>query len=169
MACMSLVATTSVRKLLLLLVGCAVAVTLGVWMVQSPLQDRREESLFGGWLCIVFFGLGGIVALVQLVVARPRLTIDSYGITWTQRSDQPIPWSAISDIDLLKVSRSGYFLRLWLVDADHYPPTRRPKRPGPSLSTRMYGGDVFIQLSVLDTSAKKVMGAVDQYWHPRQR
>jgi hypothetical protein len=138
-------------------------------MVQSPLQDRYVESLVGGWLCIAFFGFGVIVTLVQIVGTHQRLTIDSYGITWTQRSDQTIPWSAIADLDMLTVARRQNFLTLWVTDPDAYPPSRKPRRSGPSLSTKMYGGDVHIPISMLNTSSKNVMGAVEQYWPPRDR
>jgi hypothetical protein len=106
---------------------------------------------------------------VQIVGTRQRLTIDSYGITWTQRSDQTIPWSAITDLDMLTVGRRQSFLTVWLTDPDKYPPSRRPRRTGPSLSTKMYGGDVHIPVSMLNTSAKLVMSAVAQNWPPRDR
>jgi len=110
-----------------------------------------------------------IVALVQVVGPRHTLTIDGFGITWTQRSDKTIPWSAITDLGILTVGRRQNFLALCLVDPDRYPPAHKRKRSGPSLSARIYGGDVHIPLSMLNTSGKAALSAVDQYWPPRQR
>ena len=166
---MPFVATTSLRKLVLLLLGCLGFVAVGVLIVRSPLQDCELESLVGGWLSITFFGFCGVVALVQIVGRRQRLKIDSYGITWTQRSDQTIPWSAITDVDILTVGRGQRFLTLWLVDPERFQPAKKPRRSGPSLATRLYGGDVHIPLSPLNTSFKDVLSAVDQYRPRRDR
>lgn len=68
---------------------------------------------------------------------------------------------------MLTVGRRQNFLALCLVDPDRYPSARKPKKTGPSLSTRLYGGDVHIPLSMLNTSAKDVLSAVAQYWPPR--
>ena len=163
---MPFVATTSLKRLALLLLASAAFVAIGIVMVRYPRPDHILDVV-GGWLGIAFFGLCGLVFLVQIVGTHPRLTIDSYGITWTQRSDQTIPWSAIADLNTLTVGRRQNFLALCLVDPDRYPSARKPKKPGPSLSTRLYGGDVHIPLSMLSTSAKDVLSAVAQYWPPR--
>lgn len=112
-------------------------------------------------MSIIFFGLCAIVFLAQFVLPKPRLTIDSYGITWTQRSDWTIPWTDIKDADILTVGRSQRFLVLWLSEPDRYPPRRRPLLPGPSLTNRMYVGDVHIPLGTLTVSWKVVWTAVE--------
>lgn len=157
---MGLSTTTSLRKLLLLLLASLVFVACGVWMVRDPGADEVEVIL-GGWLCIIFFGLCAIAFLAQLVLPKPRLTIDSCGITWTQRSDRTIPWSNIEDVDMLTVGRSQRYLVLWLSEPERYPPRRQPRRPGPSLTNRMYGGDVHIPLGNLTVPWKVVWTAVE--------
>jgi len=165
---MSFVATTSIRKNALLLLGCAAFVAIGIWMVRSPLQDREIESLVGGWLSIMFFGFGGVVALAQIIVMRDRLTIDSYGITWTRRSDQTIPWSAIADIDVLTIGHQR-LVGIYLSQPAGYPPRRRLLMWTAPLNKRIYGGDVYIPTILWNVSSKQVLAAVEQYWPPADR
>ena len=157
---MGLSTTTSRKKLLLLLGTSLLFVAGGAWIVRDPGADLVEVVL-GGWLCIVFFGLGATVLLAQLVLPLPRLTIDSYGITWTQRSDATIPWTAIKDVDMLTIGRSQRYLVLWLTEPERFPPRRQPRRPGPSLTNRMYGGDVHIPVGNLTVSWKAVWTAAE--------
>lgn len=156
-------ATRSVPRLLLLVLGSLLFVAAGWWLVSSG----GIQNLIAGWASMVFFGACGIVALVQVVRPKPVLTIDAYGVTWTAHSDQTIPWAAISDLGILKPSRGAGFLVLVLEDPSRFPPRRPSRRSGPSLSKKWYGGDVFVSLGTLNTSAKAVMAAVDQYWPPR--
>jgi hypothetical protein len=116
---------------------------------------------------MIFSGLCAVVFLVRIVLRKPRLTIDSYGVTWTQRSDQPIPWTSIENVDILTVGRHQRYLVLWLTEPDRYPPRRPRRRPGPSLTTKWYGGDVHIPLSTLTESHKAVLEAAESHLLPR--
>lgn len=166
---MQFVATTSVRKLLLLALVFCGFVALGIFLLLNLGADSVEKEI-ELWFVIAFCGVGVVIPLGLLVLPRPRLTIDSYGITWTQRSDQTIPWSALSDLDVLTIGRGRQkFLGLFLSDPDEYPPRRQPKRRGPSLETKLCGADVYVPISMLNTSTKNVLNAVDQYWPPRDR
>lgn len=130
--------------------------------------DSREiEYAIVGWASIPLCSLCVVVFLVQLIAPKPRLTIDGYGVTWTARSDQTIPWSAITDVGIIKVSRGAGFLALNLENPSQFPPRRPSRRTAPSLIKRWYGADVDIPLGLLNTSARTVMAAVDQYWPPR--
>lgn len=157
---MGLSATTSLRKLLLFVLASLAFVAFGAWMVRNPGEDE-VKAILAGWLTIVFSGLVAIVSLAQLVLPKPRLTVDSFGITWTQRSDQTIPWTSIEEVNILTVGRSQRYLVLWLSEPERYPPRRQPRRAGPSLTTRMYGGDVHIPLRNLTVPWKGVWTAVE--------
>ena len=164
---MGLSTTSSRKKLLLLLLGSLLFVAVGAWIVRDPGADIVQVIL-GGWLSISFFGLCAIVLLAQFVLPKPRLTIDSYGITWTQRSDRTIPWTDIKDVDMLTVGRSQRYLVLWLSEPDRYPPRRQPRRPGPSLTNRMHGCDVHIPLGTLTVPWKVVWAAVEDHAPQRE-
>lgn len=160
---MGLSTTTSHKKLVLLILVSLLFVAVGVWIVRDPGADIVQVIL-GGWLSISFCGLCAIVFLAQLVLPKPLLTIDSYGITWTQRSDRTIPWTDIKDVDMLTVGRSQRFLVLWLSEPDRYP----PRRPGPSLTNRLYDGDVHIPLGTLTVPWKVVWTAVEDHAPQRE-
>ena len=164
---MPFVATTSLRKMLLLLVFCAAFLTIGVLMVMYPTQDDIFKSYFGGWLSIACGGLGVIVCLV-LIRAPFRLSIDGYGITWTQWSDQTIAWSAISDIGVMTMGLQT-LIGISLREPGAYPAHRRLLNLAAPLNKRLYGGDIYVAASLLGTRSKNVLAALDQYWPPRDR
>jgi hypothetical protein len=156
-----LFATTSVRKLLLVFMGCALFVAGGIFLLLNPFEDSSADAI-SLWFVIAVFGLGAIGVLVVLLLPRQRLAIDSYGITWTPYSDQSIPWSAISGLAVMTIGRSQY-LELELSEPDRYPPRRRPQRPRSSLSTTLLGGDIYVPLRTLDRSVEDITSAISSY------
>jgi hypothetical protein len=165
---MPLVATPSWKRWLLVALGCAALVAVGVLMLSYPRDEDLVKDLVGGWLSIVLGGFGTVVALAQFLGTHQTFRIDDFGITWTQRSDQTIPWSAITDLEVLTISHQS-FLAASLTQPDAYPPRRKPLLPITSLNKRIYGGDVHIPISMLDASSKQVLAALDQYRPPRDR
>ncbi len=64
------------RKWLLILLGCAIFVAIGVLMV------LQGQSL--GWLPIIFFGIGAIVSSTLLLPGAAGLSLDANGFEATQ-------------------------------------------------------------------------------------
>jgi hypothetical protein len=100
-------ASTSVRKLLLVFLACALFVAVGIFLLLNPGEDPSADATML-WFAIAVFGLGAIGPLVMLILPRSRLAIDSYGITWTPYGDQSIPWSALSGLAVITIGRSQY-------------------------------------------------------------
>jgi hypothetical protein len=147
--------------MLLLLVMCAALLPLGVLMVMYPTDDMFK-SYFGGWLCIACGGLGGVVCIMQ-IRAPFRLSVDGHGITWTQWTDQTIAWQAIGDVSVMTMSLQT-FVGLSLRESEKCPTRHRLLNLAAPLNKRMFGADIFIPLSLLGTSSKNVLTAIDQYW-----
>ncbi len=161
---MPLVASQSVKRTVLLISMCVVFVGIGILMVLSP-RDGSMDA-FGGWLSIGCGIVGGVPLLWKLVVRPLRLVIDSNGIEWSDYSDETIPWSAISDINVLAVGVSR-FVSVFLVDSARYPSRWTRRGWGPSLNTRLYKADMFVTTILLNRSLEDILDAVDQYWPPR--
>lgn len=87
------------RKWLLVLVTCLVFVAGGIGMVRDA--DSR------GWLGIVFFGLGAIVATAALLPGASSLTLDREGFEFTslyRRSRRR--WQDATRFDVMQVPRA---------------------------------------------------------------
>ena len=68
-----------------MLLGSLVFVAIGVWMIKA----ENLPAEFGipahtwGWICIIFFGLGGLVAILTLLPGSGGLMLDGEGFQVT--------------------------------------------------------------------------------------
>ncbi len=104
------VAQNSRWRLVLLALGSAGFVVVGAWMVglfgDAPSFRRMstEMGVIVGWLCIVFFGFCGFVALRLFMHAGEAFRIDADGITQGQMVKAAFRWDEITDIRPMKIS-----------------------------------------------------------------
>ena len=76
-------------KIILLIVGSAVFVAGGVWLlgldpeqIQSSRRMSNPQIAYGvGYVCIAFFGICGIYGITKMFDFKPGLIINSKGIT----------------------------------------------------------------------------------------
>ena len=70
-------------KFLFLLLGSAMFVAVGFWILQDSKARANSINVFIGWAAIVFFGLGVVVFLIMIirdiVLRRAVLQIDEQG------------------------------------------------------------------------------------------
>ena len=96
-------------KFLLLLLGSAMFVAIGFWMLHDPKASAKPVNVFIGWAAIVFFGLGAVVFLIMhfrnLIVRRAVLQIDEQG--WSYLSGlfvgtRTVNWQEIAHVALYR-------------------------------------------------------------------
>jgi hypothetical protein len=161
------IAYPSRMRLVLLGLGAAAFVVLGLWMAgifgPPPDSDRYSAStIFAlGWICVVFFGLCGGAAIKKLFDAGEQLRIGRSGIRSTPWSDQTIPWSEFTDVTTWSHKQQNMII-LHLRD-----PARFPGRGiGAMLSgaNRMLtGGDIWISMTATDRSFEEAMSAIARF------
>jgi hypothetical protein len=142
-------------------------VSMGFWAVGAfgppPVSDRASPAVSNafGWLCIVFFGFGGLVLIKAYFYKRERLRINASGIHWTLWSEEMIPWSEISDITTWQF-RFQKWIVLHLRDAELFP-SASPLAKLSRASRALTGGDVAISLTGTDRSYRETMEAIRRF------
>ena len=116
-------------KVLLLVLGSAAFVAIGVWMLRTPGISAKPFNVFIAWAAIVFFGFGAIVFLItaiqEVLLRRPVLQVDQQG--WFFRPalfarKQAANWRNIERVALcrqqLGQARSMYYLIIHGANSD---------------------------------------------------
>src|SRR5882757_7514075 len=104
----TIVLYNSTAKYIRLLIICAIFVVCGCAMVYS---DPSSKTQLIGWLNIIFFGLGMVVAVRQILDKKPRIVIDSRGITDNTLKVGLIEWRDIEESTLIRIQRE-HFIKL---------------------------------------------------------
>jgi hypothetical protein len=86
-------------------------VVVGIWMI--------FEGIMLGWVSIAFFGSGALIFIWQIFDSRPRLIIDSEGITDRTLGVGKIVWADIEDASIKSIQGTD-FICLKLVDPEKY-------------------------------------------------
>jgi hypothetical protein len=164
---MPFVATSSRLRQVQLLVMFAALAAGGVFIALHARPGNPLDA-FVGWGCLFIFGLGGILALMRVLGPRKTLTVESRGITWTERSDQTIPWSAITGIQTRAIGKQRIIM-LTLAQPDAYPPTSTSSRIAKVVNRAVSSSDVHLSVGDTDRSVDEVLAAISLYWPPRER
>lgn len=81
------------------LVGAILFVALGVLLVSRP--GMKASAIAAGWACILFFGLGAVMLVLEFVQPRLFIRLDERGIDFRSGLATPrvvLPWSAILSV-----------------------------------------------------------------------
>ena len=89
---------TSVKRLLLYLIGSLAFVLCGLWIVTSAPELDSIEYVIGGWGSIVFFGLGVMVFAFKICDRRPTIIINEKGVFDRTLGVGVIEWGDIEDV-----------------------------------------------------------------------
>ncbi|MFM5949393.1 MAG: STM3941 family protein [Novosphingobium sp.] len=161
------VAHYSRARLALLLLGAAIFVAAGLWMVglfgTPPSSHRYSPAAVttAGWLCIAFFGLAAVIIAKRLVEGGEALRIGRVGISFTAWSDQTIPWSEITEISEWSM-RGQRSIILHLRDPDRFPGSGALGLTAKA-NRAMTGGDIPISLNGTDRSFDEAVAAIGQF------
>lgn len=91
------------RKWALVLLACATFVAIGLMMLRDPNENRGLTLFFLG-----FFGLGGVVAVMQFVPGSSFLQLTPEGFTMrTMWRSQFYRWSDIEQFGIAEVHSGG--------------------------------------------------------------
>lgn len=112
----TIVLYNSKTRYALLLVVCVGFVICGITMIT---QDPSTNTQAIGWLNIVFFGLGIIIAIRQLLDNKPRIIIDTHGIHDRTLKVGLIEWADITAASLIRIQRE-HFIQLEFASENKY-------------------------------------------------
>ncbi|HEY4324919.1 MAG TPA: STM3941 family protein [Mucilaginibacter sp.] len=142
----------SKKKNLLMLMGAAMFVILGVFFVArpetfaSPFHRNITLIRFVGMLSVIFFGACTVYGMIKLFDKKYGLIIDTDGITDNTNASSVglINWADISSIETQQVM-STKFLLIFITNPDKYlNRTTGLKRKLLQANMRMYGTPLSI-------------------------
>ncbi|MEO6247137.1 MAG: STM3941 family protein [Sphingomicrobium sp.] len=161
------VAHDSRFRLALLFLTSVVFVVGGFWaggaFGAAPSSPRYPDAVIFsvGWFSVVFFGLGGVVALKRFLNPREQLEIGSYGVRWFPWSAHVIPWSDITDVTTWRhKQQKAIVLHL------RNPPRFQGRRLAAAFAganRTLTGGDIFISLTGTDRTFEEAVSAIARF------
>jgi len=157
------------RRLLLLLLGCIAFVAAGVWFILAAETIAASSPHFSaslirplGVVSILFFGYAGIVAIRQMLDARPRLILDDNGIFDRTLATPVIPWGSILAAEIVAV-KGNKFIALRIADeAERVAALPAIKRAMTAGNEGMGFARFNLNLSALDISAEQLLAIIHQ-------
>ncbi|MGP2570008.1 STM3941 family protein [Ornithobacterium rhinotracheale] len=146
------------------LIGSLFFVSISIWILSASENAENEffRSVFAEIIAysgLMFFGLVGIIALIQLFSKKSALIINEKGITdnTTMVSLGFIPWAEIQQIQTTNAMNQR-FLMIILKDPKRI--IARSKNPWQKmfnkLNYRLYGSPVGISINNLKISAEEL-------------
>ncbi|GAB3850172.1 hypothetical protein GCM10028822_15200 [Hymenobacter terrigena] len=135
-------------KALKLLVGCAMFVGLGCFML-----SQADAPRLVAWASIGFFGLGIPVSLFQLLDRRPQIIVNEFGMFDRTTHHEFINWEIIQDLYLVETNRQPF---ICLIVDEAFEPSRRKskfKQNMASLSKEMGFQELNISLGFVRVDA----------------
>jgi hypothetical protein len=114
-----------------------------------------------GWLCVAFFGLGGVMGVRRLFDRREQLRIGSAGIRVARGSEQTIPWSEIVDVTTWSY-KGQKAIALHLRDKARFPGQGMAALLA-SLGHNTAGGDIAISLAGTNRQFEEALSAMAHF------
>ncbi len=161
------VANPSKLRIALLILGSAVFVALGFWMIGTfgpPPESQRYGPAFIkiiGWVAIIFFGFCGLAIAKMLFDSDEQVRINALGIYWKRWSSQTIPWSEITDVGVWEYQRQKSII-LNLRDPARFPSSTVMGKLA-AANRALTGGDIAITLSGTDGRFDEAMAAIEHF------
>ncbi len=158
---------TSKLKVTLLFFISIVFVTGGIEFIIHPqtftdsgLYHRPGfEILLVGYVCVIFFGAGAVIAIVKLLSNKPGLLIDNKGITINPGSfsESFIEWSNIESFVIKDIYRTK-IITVYLKNPKQFinKINNSFKRKMASFSLKTYGTPISITASSLKCSTDEL-------------
>jgi hypothetical protein len=139
----------SKSKALTLLLGCGIFVAIGFWAM--------DETPFFKWSCIIFFGLGILVALFNLLDFRPQIIINEIGIFDRTNIKEFINWQVIDDAYLININGQK-FISL-VVDESYRPSKNKSKwyKLAVKINEQIGAQEINIMLGQIEIDSEKFL------------
>ncbi|MDB5705650.1 MAG: hypothetical protein JWN66_2766 [Sphingomonas bacterium] len=148
----------------LLVIGALGFVAAGIFMLRDP-KDLFIVAI--GWAGILFFGLCAIVGARQLFRFAPVMEVDARGVRWRRWSNDLIPWSAMSRIEV-QGAGLGSFVCLWLHEPELYR-SRHLMGWLAGANKAMGFGDIPLNIMGTDRRFDDLVEAFDRFAPKRRR
>ncbi len=160
-------------KLTLLLLGAILFVIGGIFFITNPSRfantdfnhQPKFEILLLGYVCIIFFGACGIIAIIKLFSNKPGLIIDDRGITINPDSFSKlfIRWEEIKSFGIEDVSRAKMIM-VYLKYPENFINLldNKLKRKMALFSFNTYGSPIGITANSLKCSTDELCGILTQ-------
>lgn len=166
----TLVLYASIWKNALLLVGSAVFLAIGIWLIQVSQEVRIQDlaallQLLGGGLTLVF-AFAVLVYLVMLLRRSPLLILDDEGLDDHSApfSAGRIGWEEIADIRYTRPLGQPS-IRIYLVDPKAYLSRQRGvKRWGLWINRWLVGTPVHITNQLMQVPLHKLVVEMERRW-----
>ncbi|MCR6479769.1 hypothetical protein NU688_26675 [Variovorax sp. ZS18.2.2] len=149
----------------LLLLGAALFVAGGIWLLMHPIGGDEVMGWLIGWASIVFFGAVAVFALSRLVSRKPAITIDRTGITDNASglSAGFIPWSDVVDAQVIKFQQQK-FLGVSLRNPKDYLAKASPlKRMLMKANSSLVGFVINVPQISLPVPLEEVLAHIDRF------
>jgi hypothetical protein len=169
----TLVIPLSKAKLMLLFAGSMLFVILGLWFVKSPqsfispLHRSITLIIVAGYASTIFFGLCAVFIFRKLFDTKAGIIIDSKGIHDNSSGVSAgfIPWSDISNISTIEVSRQKLIM-IEVSNPDIYisRQTNFIAKKAAAINHKMYGSPISITASSLKYSFDDLYYTLRNRW-----
>lgn len=160
---MMLEARHSPWRVLLMLLGAALFVLLGLWIagVFGPFDARHDAMApLIGWAGVLCFGLCAVLFVRRLLDRQVALRVDGTGIFWRSWSSATIPWSAIASIELFKIQRQ-HMIGVRLHDPRQFPASGLMGKLAAANALIGATADIYITAAGLDHSHDEIVRAIE--------
>jgi hypothetical protein len=140
------------KKATKLLLVSSIFVALGISFLTRP-----DSSKFGAWSCILFFGIGLVGALVQILDRRPKIIITERGIFDRITHNDFIEWDIIRDGYLINAHRERM---LCLVVDESFVPSGwkgKVRRKMPGLAKAIALRDLCINVGNVEANPEELV------------
>lgn len=156
----------------LMLLGCILIVTSGLWCMISPPVSANDTPAFriflmvAGIVSILVFGILAILYIRKLLDKRPGLSVDEFGIVDNSSAVAAglILWSDIEQLSVMTIRRQQLIM-IKVKNPQHYinRQTGGFKKKMMSLNYKMYGTPLSISAGGLKISADALWTLLNDY------
>ena len=164
----------SKRKLLLLVIGAMVFVTLGIWLYQLDpawieAQRRFNNPLLVhgvGIVSVVFFGFCGAVGIRKLFDSKPGLVLGATGIVDNSSgvSAGLIPWSDIQGFGIHEIQKQKMLI-IKLADPQKYVQVGGSMKQALNrMNLKMCGSPIAISANSLKIDFSELVSLCNSYY-----
>ena len=142
---------TSRVKAVLVLIGCALFVAIGVWLLIDPAMSYMIKIV--GIIGILFFGLGLIVFPKKLIRSQIGIVIDKCGVTdyITKPEVGTIEWCDITHVEIIHIAYNK-MLAIYVKNPEEY--LSRVRVQGLENNYQLVGTPFVIPSSILKIKLK---------------
>jgi hypothetical protein len=163
----------SKTKIVLLLLGAAAFVAVGIWMFSLDAASIQSQRRFNdpmyvrglGLASIVFFGIFGLLALKKLFDKKPGLVFNNSGIVDNTSSTSPgfVPWSEVVGAEVFEIQKQKMLIVMVRNPQEYMARGSLLRRTLNKANYKMVGSPISISSTALGINFSELVSLFDQY------